>query len=216
MDSKETDVLFGTSSQDLSKVINVATKCLIKAEESFLSGNIIACYQIITDLIYNQLNKFYISHKINEGELFYRMRENNTGHLYSAEQMFHIPFQLRRLVGNQRFSVTGHPSLYLGRSIYVCWEELNRPKFDTANIVAFRAKRELNLLDLRMPNNINIMDDLYRIPLIIASSIKTKDSNLPFKPEYIISQAILHSIVNENRKIDNSKNYDGIIYYPLI
>ncbi|MEI6705998.1 MAG: RES domain-containing protein [Methylococcales bacterium] len=212
MNCKETDILFETPCKEIFEFINETTKCLIRAEKAFLSGDIISCHTEIANLIYQQLNQFNLSCKIETGKIFYRMRENNTGYLYSKEEMFHIPFGLNRLVGNQRFSVAGHPSLYLGNSIYVCWEECNRPKFDTANVVALRTKRELKLLDLRMPTAINSIDVLYRIPLIIASSIKTKDSNSPFKPEYIISQAILHAIVNQNRK-SNERDYDGVIYY---
>lgn len=46
---------------------------------------------------------------------------------YTAGELFHIPFYLRRIVGPMRYSVAGLPSLYLGGSSHVCWRELGEP-----------------------------------------------------------------------------------------
>ena len=39
--------------------------------------------------------------------------------------IFHVPFEKRRLVGNQRYSIAGLPCLYLRSSLWICWEELD-------------------------------------------------------------------------------------------
>ncbi len=38
---------------------------------------------------------------------------------YTTEyEMSHIPFELNHLVSNERFSISGFPSLYMGSSVY--------------------------------------------------------------------------------------------------
>lgn len=56
---------------------------------------------------------------------FYRMRkieDRRTNITY--DEMFHIPLNKRRMVTTQRYSTPGYPCLYLGKSIYTCWEEM--------------------------------------------------------------------------------------------
>lgn len=50
--------------------------------------------------------------------------------LASREDMFHIPFEKRHIVKDQRYSIHGIPSIYLGRSIYDCYMELGKPSLD--------------------------------------------------------------------------------------
>ena len=66
----------------------------------------------------------------NKNYSFYRIRIHKTNFTLSQQEFFHIPFNLRGKVKTQRFSIPGFPSLYLGTTIYVCWEELNRPNIN--------------------------------------------------------------------------------------
>ena len=186
-----------------------------KADKYFQTGQITECYKTIYDIIFSSSysHEIVITHDIDIDNFFYRMRECDNEYLFSKEELFHIPFQKRQKTSNQRFSLTGYPCLYLGKSIYVCWEELNRPKIENANIVGLKTLRLIHLLDLRMPTEIQDVSDFYRIPLIIASSVKVQEPNLPFKPEYVISQAILHAIISHNNTISSPNNLNGIIYY---
>lgn len=61
---------------------------------------------------------------------FYRIRVINDNNHLIPESFFHIPFEHRGKVSSQRFSIQGFPSLYLGKSVYICWEELNRPNIN--------------------------------------------------------------------------------------
>jgi len=63
----------------------------------------------------------------------YRLRADRTISVDkrpSRKDIFHVPFQNRHRVGNQRYSIAGLPCLYLGSSIWICWEELNRPELN--------------------------------------------------------------------------------------
>jgi len=84
----------------------------------------------------------------------YRMRSDravaSTGAL-SRKDIFHIPFEKRRLVSNQRYSVTGLPCLYLGSSIWICWDELGRPDLNDVFVSRFRLAERTRVLDFQLP-----------------------------------------------------------------
>ncbi|MFW8247620.1 hypothetical protein ACOIDW_27415, partial [Klebsiella pneumoniae] len=65
----------------------------------------------------------------NENKPLFRVRKSDTP-LSEREEIFHIPFTERQNVSAQRYSVAGLPCLYLGTSLYVCWQEMNKPDFD--------------------------------------------------------------------------------------
>ena len=49
---------------------------------------------------------------------------------HTFRDMFHIPLNRREIVKTQRYSAPGYPCLYLGNTVYSCWEEMHRPHFD--------------------------------------------------------------------------------------
>jgi len=188
------------------------------AIDSFLNGDIINCYNIIYQTFFDTENSikniFYKPIPIKVP--FYRMRVNDSNHPFVSSEMFHIPFELIYKTSNQRFSLSGYPCLYLGNSTYICWEELDRPNIDSCNFAVLGNEKELNFMDLTPPNIIKTHLDILRFPLIIASSIKYSPKNSTFKPEYIIPQAILHSLIRFNKIYSKnphkSIHIDGIIY----
>ena len=58
---------------------------------------------------------------------FYRVRQLPSIYEVEAKELFHIPISKRGIVKTQRYSIPGYPCLYLGKSIYGCWEEMRRP-----------------------------------------------------------------------------------------
>lgn len=110
---------------------------------------------------------------------FYRVRIYKENFPLPANQFFHIPFELRGKVKTQRYSIPGFPSLYIGTTAYVCWEELDRPNINDfqivrlENIESIESIYLLNMVppleEFRSPNR------LYRYlmlwPLIFASSM---------------------------------------------
>ncbi|PKG43539.1 hypothetical protein [Psychroflexus sp. MES1-P1E] len=135
---------------------------------------------------------------------FYRLRYNESNKVYSKQNFFHIPFELRGKVKTQRFSIPGFPSLYLGNSVYVCWEELNRPNISHFQGVRLSNIETVNVIDLSPPKELEL-ESFYNYlmvwPLIFASSIKVSNPNDDFKPEYIIPQLLLQ-YVREDSSID--------------
>lgn len=146
----------------------------------------------------------------------YRIRTTSGNYPLSKDELFHIPFEKRGIVKSQRFSIPGLPSLYTANSIYVAWEEMRRPNIDSIQAIRLVNQRDLRLLDLTSDiYNSNLKNDtirtdvntsLYKVltwPLVACCSIKVKNSEDTFKPEYIIPQLLLQWV---------SENLDGIKY----
>ncbi len=146
----------------------------------------------------------------------YRMRRMENRRDVSYKDMFHIPLNKRRIVNTNRYSAPGYPCLYIGTSIYACWEELGRPPMSQSMVARFRNEVDLYLLDLRVPTlqqfSEHIIDFIRAFPLIIACSVKVKDADAMFKPEYMIPQLLMECVIdiNVNNKMVNP--ISGIYY----
>ena len=132
----------------------------------------------------------------------YKCRENERQYHYSEDEMFHIPYEKRHLVGNQRFSLSGIPCLYLGGSSYICWEELGRKDFNTSNYCGYSLKESVDMFDMMLPSAITNEHQLRKVLLILVCSQTANREHL-FKPEYILPQCVLHSLIQ--RTYDNHK-----------
>ena len=151
---------------------------------------------------------------IPDGSSFYRMRVGKNGYeeFTSNEEMSHIPFQFNHKVGNERYSMSGFPSLYLGSSVYVCWEEMRRPDIDYANFALFKTTTTIKVVDLANKEHYHFTGEKFADCLVLACSFPVQFLNDPFKPEYIIPQMLLQSLVRYNRDNINEEKIAGIMY----
>ncbi|MBZ5663065.1 MAG: hypothetical protein LAO30_00535 [Acidobacteriia bacterium] len=81
----------------------------------------------------------------------YRIRADRSAAATKRKDIFHVPFEKRRHVENQRYSIAGLPCLYLGSSIWICWEELNRPELDRVWVSRFSFAEGVRVLDFQFP-----------------------------------------------------------------
>lgn len=116
-------------------------------------------------------------------------------YVYKIEpkEMFHIPLDMRGIVKTQRYSTSGYPCLYLGESIYGCWEEMRRPPMIKCAVSRLECSLKLNIVDLSIPSEIDMTNPAYQrlIPLIISCMVPVENHNDTYKPEYIIPQLII-------------------------
>lgn len=118
--------------------------------------------------------------------------------------MFHIPFNRRYLIGNQRYSLTGQPLLYLGFSVLDVLAELdsNFEEFESVKLCAFKLKRDFRVFDLR--NEFykylvyNPLDDL-----LIGSDYKEEIRYNDIKNEFF--KLILASICSFEKRQEHRK-----------
>ncbi|WP_299764565.1 hypothetical protein [uncultured Dokdonia sp.] len=95
---------------------------------SYISENT----KIATDKIWSFLQQNDLLNETESGftysTIYFRARiYDKTFNKSDINNFLHIPFNKRGLVGNQRFSVSGQPMLYLGKSIYGIKKELSTP-----------------------------------------------------------------------------------------
>ena len=200
------------------KIDSVSTKILC-AFESYSNGNIIEAINNIYELITDDIQHSNYNYKPPFENEFYRIRiiDNKSG-LIKANGMFHIPFEKRYLVSPQRFSINGFPCLYVGDSILVSWLEMGEPNLENFCVSRLeldkKEKEKDNILDLRWPSFSNLMQEIENVenpdyilelikaclinwPLIIACSLKVQHPQAPFKPEYVIPQLVLMSMMRD-------------------
>lgn len=147
-----------------------------------------------------------------------------TAEVLTCWDMFHIPFNKRYLINNQRYSLTGQPLMYIGSSVLDVVAELENENLSKLKISAIQVPKNIKLYDLR--NNIheelnNLQTELmikptgysfnvaflYRMILSSICSFQKRQElrGYSFCEEYVLPQ-ILAQIVK------NSK-FEGIIYY---
>lgn len=84
----------------------------------------------------------------------YRLRPNfglAAAGALKKKDIFHVPFENRNLVSNQRYSIAGLPCLYLGSSTWICWEELDRPDLNGCIFSKFKFAEKTKILDFQLP-----------------------------------------------------------------
>ena len=134
----------------------------------------------------------------------YRMRVTDKRKGLERKDIFHNPLNNRRCIKTQRFSTPGYPCLYLGRSLYVCWEEMGMPSTETTLVAGFKNNSELKLVDLRVPSLDTFLNQSEKyvklFPLILACSIPVINKEDVFKPEYILPQLVLEWTINKRKE----------------
>ncbi len=194
-----------TTIQDVESRI----KTIVAVLKRYLEGCHSEAYQLLKEDIVKEdgsLDIEIISVKKTgeDGRYYYRARKSDSI-IRSYKDMFHIPNNKRGIVKTERFSAPGYPCLYLGNTVYDCWEEMGRPSFEELFFSGFRVMNDFMLYDLRKPNKVafekeNLPKTLRRLVYIIACQFKVLHKEQTFKPEYIIPQLILELIISSNRE----------------
>ena len=145
-----------------------------------------------------------------KGMSFYRIRQMESIYEVGASEMFHIPLNKRGIVKTQRYSTPGYPCLYLGESIYGCWEEMRRPSMQTCAVSRLQCEGNLNIIDLTIPLRDSLKNPFVQkyIPLLISCMMPVHNYQDTYKPEYIVPQLIIEWILKHR----TSKKIDGVCY----
>lgn len=159
---------------------------------------------------------------------YYRIRSvKENGIPLERKGLFHIPRTQNYLVGTERYSMPGHPCLYLASQSQLAWYECGKPKrfYISKFDIPQEENDHLTFVDFSeklMPlmhsfvswfHNEDDKDKvrryllkyLYTYPLRAACSIVVKHPKGKFKEEYIIPQLLLQWVVNDT-------DFDGISY----
>ena len=188
------------------------TANLIKAVNN---GDIKKGMEILREFIFDKDRLRLNISSLKKGKINYRMRGRDDYNLYKKEDMFHIPFDLLKVVPSYRYSISGFPCLYLGASLYSCWEETRRPELEKVNFSAFMNIRQMKFIDVLCPNNIDSTDNLVRFIIfaLCTSFVSTNNDDNKFKFQYVIPELLLSLLVSERNNGNVAvKGVDGIKY----
>lgn len=178
-----------------------------------------SCYQGKRSTAYIQLKKLFnryekdsIFVEIPHDSIFYRMRVCDLRKEIKRKELFHIPFEKIRQIKTQRYSSPGYPCLYLGKSLYGCWEEMQRPNTESTLFSVFKTAQPFKVVDMRIPTLQEYLDNaefyLKFFPMIMASTIPVINGDDIFKPEYLLPHMILEWVIEKRREI----NAIGVYY----
>lgn len=145
--------------------------------------------------------------------------------MYDRKRIFHTPYTLRAKVSTSRYSIAGHPSLYLGTSLPLCQEELHLAPQDFAIAAAYHFQQKsmvLKILDLGIKPGDFLEGDtrgntkkkrvlssstkwkssirssyIFWYPLIAVCSFIRVNKKDPFAAEYIIPQLLMQWVQNQ-------------------
>lgn len=117
-----------------------------------------SCYQGKRSTAYIQLKKLLNRYEKDsifvetpQDSIFYRMRVCDLRKEIKRKELFHIPFEKIRQIKTQRYSSPGYPCLYLGVSLYGCWEEMQRPDTESTLFSVFKTTKAFKVVDMRIP-----------------------------------------------------------------
>lgn len=211
--------------------IQYLCKCIEKSVKQYLLGSPSSAYinldRGIKRILPHLEKLITTNYDWSNHDSFYRIRVFDDNKSHKKEEFFHIPFELRQKVLPQRYSIIGLPCLYLGSSLYICWEELGRPSVQNVHLCKLRITdtstikllnfgyRPIDVAQFIESQQTSVsktsavkiaISYLVCWPLLAAASIDVKYQSEPFKIEYIIPQLLLEWIC-KNKKID------GICYF---
>ncbi|EOU2112825.1 hypothetical protein C0L76_02990 [Clostridium perfringens] len=198
--------------------INSQPKIAIESLEELLSKKDILSFKVKMD-----------------GKVLFRGRNCNS--FLSHWDMFHIPFNRRFLIGNQRYSLVGQPLLYLATSPYCVFKELGGT--EDIKISSFRMAyndtKENNLIFFNNSNNFNNLietkEQLLTNSKLDSLICKEVDNNLieksffqfilysccsfskkSFKTSYFCEEYVLPQILSQVIKSHNNNEFQGIVF----
>src|SRR5690606_6518189 len=197
------------------KIIHENIEAVKKCIEFYHDGRPSLAYSEIDKILSTKSYQSLSLKKEKKRIPFYRIRVKDSRRNFKQLELFHIPFQKRNEITTKRYSIPGFPCLYISNSIYLAWEELDRPKEDEMHAMLLRNEQEISYIDLTFDvyndyekfNKIEIKEQLEVLalwPLIAACAVKVCNKDDVFKPEYIVPQLVLQW-VRQEQKVDAIK-----------
>ena len=181
--------------------------------------------ELLPHLIRSDLSFPFASTKL------YRIRESKDKELKKPQEMFHISYRARHLISNERYSLAGHPCLYLSSMLHIAWQECGYPHRFYYSEFSYQESSDLDNLEdkwwyitflsprwiatnwfvaLNSPEEKYIkvaIDYMLSYPLIFACSIVNANGHSAFKPEYVIPQMLTQWVYRHNEKIKGIKYF---------
>lgn len=204
------------SKSNFEESINDFFASLTDIADKYEKGDLLSAFKKMFHLLFDDKNREGLlpvhDMDYNSGgqKILYRVRSADDYRLYDREEMFHVPLDKRYLLGNYRYSINGFPCLYLGASLYDCWEETRRPDLERMNYVAFRHRCRIKVLEINLTKEIRNIRHVKQLIIFLLCSFPMTDDMKKFKYEYVFPELVLHSLITYNE--NHNDKIDGIWY----
>lgn len=188
----------------------------------WINANIVESIRRFKELL-REYDLLKFEKKIKDFDVYFKARVSDQ--VLTTWDMFHIPFNKRYLIQNQRFSLTGQPMLYIGSSVIDVAEEIEAKNIDEMKVSFIQISSDtLKIFDLRNnfgeiydnivvneflgKNNYNY-DKAHFFKMILSSicSFQKRQElqGFSFCEEYVIPQILAQVL--------KTYEYNGIAYY---
>ncbi len=215
---KKVDGRFSKEINNRLPLITELANGLIESIEKYYIGKTAESYTLFKKAVdtikpYLDIQLFNINSKDFQQEIYFKARTFQ-GKQLSKKDMFIRPFEHREIIPTYRYSIPGLPCLYLSSHISTAWCELDYPDINTLQISKFEIDKSFKrlyftwninnyriILKTKVPNDAidrQFLRYLTYFPLHALCSLKIKNPNSIFKPEYIFPQFLMQWIGEEN------------------
>ncbi|MEE0856247.1 MAG: hypothetical protein U0L58_02985 [Ruminococcus sp.] len=210
---------------DIKKISDDIIKVFLLYDRGKIISASNLAFEVFSFMKNHLMYRYYTGNDFNT---YYRIRPHKTDSFdLCRKELFHIPISKKHLVRTERYSMPGHPCLYLSSQEELCWYECNKP--EEFAIARFELPRDKDncLKFVDFSENLMLLmhsffcwfhneDDkesvrkyllkhLYSYPLRAACSVKVEYTEGNFKEEYIIPQMLVQWILNDDV-------FDGVRY----
>ncbi len=210
--------------------IKLNSNRIIEVLELYSRGRIVPASQKAFEVFENMkpqlMQRYSEAYRL---ETYYRIRglDESSDFALERKELFHIPYNKNYLVGTERYSMPGHPCLYLASQAELCWYECGKPsKFAISRFDIPQSEDEymkfIDFSEKLMPlmhsffcwfHNEKDVEQVRKYllkyictyPLRAACSIVVEHPGSRFIEEYIIPRLLLQWVLND-------EDFDGIRY----
>lgn len=133
---------------------------------------------------------------LKENTAVYRMRSQKGYNLYERKELFHIPIDKAQNIPSARYSINGFPCLYLGASLYVCWEETRRTNIDKVNYVKMVPTRDIAFVTTLCPDKFENETDVIQFFIFALCTKKADNDSDAFQFQYAFPELLLSTLIH--------------------
>ena len=132
--------------KDIEDFFNCVKEIYLK----WINSNPVDAINAFEDLL-NKHNLLGYEKELSKEQIYFKAR--NSDKVLTRWDMFHIPFNKRYLIGNQRYSLTGQPMLYIGSSV-----------IDVATEIDVKDINNLKVSVVRLPD-----ENIFSVPVLLLN-----------------------------------------------
>lgn len=161
---------------------------------------------------FNNLLEEYklIDFNVKEVEKQVLFRGRNSPDILNKWDMFHIPFNKRYLMDNQRYSITGQPMIYLGFSVIGVIEELeiSSKNIESLKLSSYILPSNMKIYDLRSNIRSEVLEEqINQVFEELNPTEKPSQDKINEKYTSIFFKNILSSICSFEKRKEHKKFY---------